>query len=433
MKTKLAKLFCSLFLVALLPFGAFGVSAAQAATPLAVYQGILNQQLKATGAVNEQQFIEKHLAKSEAAAYNGTWYALALAQYRQLNFSSYRSALEAYLSHKTVSAASTRLKCALVLAATGSCNSYIYTAMNSSIGKQGIMSWVFGLHMLNNGYSSESYTTQTVVNKLLALQLESGGWCITGKTADVDATAMTLQALAPHCAGNALVKSAVEKALTWLSQKQLSSGDFASYGVENPESTAQVLLALAALNINGLTDARFVKNGNTLLDGILKFRLSNGGFCHQKGGELNAMATEQVFYTMVAVLRQQSGRQAFYLLDVKNPAGVQKPLQASSAAKNASSIGDAAGSRAAGSALTGQATQGAGSRSMQSSAAAGNSAALPSSSSNALQSATQSATLAQSSAAKPQNANKGFQPIFWLVPVALLTAAAFVFYRLRKK
>ena len=61
---------------------------------------------------------------------------------------------------------------------------------------------------------------------------------------------------------------------------QLDTGDFASWGTENVESTDQVVVALCCLGIDPLKDERFIKNGKTLLDGILKYRMSDGGFVH---------------------------------------------------------------------------------------------------------------------------------------------------------
>ena len=50
----------------------------------------------------------------------------------------------------------------------------------------------------------------------------------------------------------------------WLSSQQLEDGNYSSYGVPNTESTAQVILALSSLGIDGFTDERFIKNENTL-------------------------------------------------------------------------------------------------------------------------------------------------------------------------
>ena len=46
----------------------------------------------------------------------------------------------------------------------------------------------------------------------------------------------------------------------------VKNGDFATYGLFNCESTAQVLTALTSLGLDPLKDARFIKNGKTVLE-----------------------------------------------------------------------------------------------------------------------------------------------------------------------
>jgi acetyltransferase-like isoleucine patch superfamily enzyme len=76
---------------------------------------------------------------------------------------------------------------------------------------------------------------------------------------------MTLQALAPY-AGEPEAGEAVERALEFLSFRQQDDGGYASFGTKNPESAAQVLVALSSLGIDCTEDARFIKNGCTILD-----------------------------------------------------------------------------------------------------------------------------------------------------------------------
>lgn len=328
MKNKIFKAFTGCLLVFSLIFCALPVAAAAPVSAQKTVDNILNYQLKKSGCTTVQQWLNETAAKN-AGSYE--WYALALAQHQNYSFTTYQKALQQYLNTATVGAASSRLKYALVLSATGSTDPYIYRVLQSDIGKQGIMSWIFGLHLLNNGYTG-SYTAEQVKKQLLSMQLADGGWCVMGKTADVDTTAMTVQALAPYYKKDTAVQKTVDKALNLLSLKQNAAGHFASYGVNNPESTAQVLLALASLGIDALADSRFIKNGNNLFNGLAVFALSDGSYCHKEGGESNDLATVQVFYATVAYLRQQSGRSAFYLLDAANPAKLQKPAVQSSSA-----------------------------------------------------------------------------------------------------
>ena len=80
-------------------------------------------------------------------------------------------------------------------------------------------------------------------------------------------TAKSAQALAPYQSRKD-VSAAIDKALTYLSEQQLPSGGFVKYGEEDVEEDAAVLEMLAALDISP-DDQRFVKNGHTVLDGMM--------------------------------------------------------------------------------------------------------------------------------------------------------------------
>lgn len=244
----------------------------------------------------------------------GEWYTIALAQQGGYDLSACREALEDYVSSTTVRSATTRQKLALTLLALGSEHEFIAATLSDSIGKQGVMSWAWGLHLLNNGCESLEYTADEAVQTLLSLRKADGGWAITGNVSDADATAMVLQALAPHRA-DAAVAAAIDEAVALLSLMQTEQGGFASYGVENAESAAQVIIALCALDVDPFTDERFIKNGVNLLDTLGSFRLADGSYAHEKGGASNENATAQVFLAEVAYARYQVGEGSLYLLD----------------------------------------------------------------------------------------------------------------------
>ena len=285
------------------------------------FDDIIAYKLNGAGASTVQQWIDGTLADN--AGTTSEWYIITLSQSGTYNFSTYREALLKYLSENEVHSASSRQKYALALIASGSMDSYIQDTLNDSIGGQGIMSWIYGLHLLNNGYQSNVYSVSSVKQTILSLQLSAGGWTVVGSAADVDVTAMAVQALAPHYKSDLAVKDAVDKALTLLSARQQAGGDYASHGISNPESTAQVLVALSALHIDCENDERFIKNGCTLFDGIGLYRLSDGSFCHQAGGDSNETATMQVFYAMAAYQRMKAGKSPLYVLDAQDPAGFE--------------------------------------------------------------------------------------------------------------
>lgn len=80
-------------------------------------------------------------------------------------------------------------------------------------------------------------------------------------------TAKSAQALAPYQSRKD-VSTAIDKALTYLSEQQLPSGGFVKYGDEDVEEDAAGLEMLAALGIS-LADERFTKDGHTVLDGMM--------------------------------------------------------------------------------------------------------------------------------------------------------------------
>lgn len=209
------------------------------------------------------------------------------------------------------------------------------------LGRQGLNGWIWGLIALDSRRypvpDDAYYTREDIITEILRCQLSDGGFALSGKTADPDMTAMAIQALAPYVNGETAfaytqkatgdevkkrVCTVVEEALSCLSALQLDTGDFKSWGTENVESTDQVLVALCCLGIDPLTDTRFIKNGHTLLDGILRYRMKDGGFIHSKTydpdnptslpDQSNTMAGEQTLYAMAALWRQQNGMRTLY-------------------------------------------------------------------------------------------------------------------------
>ena len=254
------------------------------------------------------------------------WYILSLRQYYagQLDFSEYRKAYEEYVSKDTIKNTSTRLKAALILQALGSDSAFIDKAMDDSTGEGGIMSWIYGLHVLTNGVKSSRHTADSVIAELLKLQLPDGGWAVMGDNGDVDVTAMTVQALAPYT-DREEVKSAVDRAVDLLSLRQKDTGYFASFGDDNPESTAQVLVALSAVGIDCTQDERFIKNGKTILDILDSFKVSAGKYAHNLGGDANTSATVQTLYSLISYKMYLEGRGSLLVFGEYSGPSVPRP------------------------------------------------------------------------------------------------------------
>lgn len=286
--------------------------AADSADTEALLDSVLSDCLAEAGARNVQDWIDGDL--TQGAGSRGEWYIIALSQSGQdYDFSSYRKALEKYVESHEIRSAASRQRVALTFLAIGGGENYVASVMDDSVG-QGLMSDVFGLHLLNNGVTHPDHSAESVIASILSMELPVGGWAIRGDVPEVDTTAMVLQALAAH-RDHSDVAAAIERALTVLSESQLPDGSYVSYGVPNPESGAQTLTALCALDIHPLEDARFIKNGNTLLDGILLFQRPDGGFSHELGGERNPTSTMQVLYNLVALQRYEQGLPAFHIMD----------------------------------------------------------------------------------------------------------------------
>ena len=271
--------------------------------------GIIGYELEKTGSGNVQEWIDGEITAN--AGKSSEWFAIALSGSGEYDFSGYRAALEQYISTTEVKSATTRMKNALALLAVGGNRKLADEAAESSVGNQGIMSLIYGLHLLNNGCSCSRYTADMLTDELLSMQFDDGGWAIMGENGDIDVTAMTVQALAPQYDSDDTVHNSVERALAFLSGKQQENGGYVSFGTPNLESAAQVLIAVSSVGLD-ISDPRFVKNGNDLISGILQYRLEDGSFCHSEGSDTNDTATIQALLSLTAYTIMQNGGQRLY-------------------------------------------------------------------------------------------------------------------------
>lgn len=152
---------------------------------------------------------------------------------------------------------------------------------------------------------------EMLINHILGEEVKGGGWSIYG-AADTDVTAMAIQALAPYYKTNSAVKAAVDRGLSVLSSKQEADGGFGTWGTSTSESCSQVVVALSAMGIDANSDKRFVKNGKSALQGLLKYAISTGGFRHVSDQGYDQMATEQGYYALTAYSRFKNGENSLY-------------------------------------------------------------------------------------------------------------------------
>ena len=194
------------------------------------------------------------------------------------------------------------------------------------IEKQGLSGVVYALLALDcRGYDipaapdgARQTTREALVNYLMDKQLADGGWAFSGDEAEPDMTAMVIQALAAYYTGKpaseleGAVKKAVDDGVARLSAMQTGTGGYVSYGTLNSESAAQVIVALTALGIDPAEDARFVKNGASVVDALCAFYIDGGGFRHSMDGGRDELATAQGYYALAAYYRFTEGKTALF-------------------------------------------------------------------------------------------------------------------------
>lgn len=144
-----------------------------------------------------------------------------------------------------------------------------------------------------------TWSRESMISALLEFQNAKGFFGLfDNRSGDVDITAMALQPLARYQVTDAKVEAAVKKAVTWL--KGAVKDDF---GYGNPESTAQVLIALSALGINPtVSDAGFGTVNMNMITSMMAYKCEDGGFAHVLGNATNGMATTQVLEALDAYI-----------------------------------------------------------------------------------------------------------------------------------
>lgn len=186
-----------------------------------------------------------------------------------------------------------------------------YNYIGESLGTQGLNGWIWALIALDAAGTEipagAKYQRSDIAQAIVNAQEADGGFGLISGSSDVDITAMALQALAPY---RDAYPEVIEAALNYLSGKMTDTCGYISYGEENAESAAQVVLALTALGIDPEKDERFLRNGNTLLMELGRFVQGDGTYGHlltdDKGDYL---ATSQTMFALVSVQRLRNGQQ----------------------------------------------------------------------------------------------------------------------------
>ena len=225
----------------------------------------------------------------------------------ELDYSVYVHKLAEAVEGDGIRSVTARQRSGLALIACGGRALLPENLVDDTVGKLGVMSYIYGLHLINCGAPSNQWSAAKLVEKLLSMRMEDGGWAVMGQYSDVDVTAMCLQALAGSGVETEELRGAIDEAADLLSEKQLERGGYMGMAKENCESAAQVVIALCALGIDPATDARFVKNGCSVVDALLTYRLPSGGFCHLPNDSENETAGIQALHALYALSNPDSG------------------------------------------------------------------------------------------------------------------------------
>lgn len=279
-----------------------------------------------------EELREKYPAQQ--AVYGNEWGMITLAKFGLLTDEikdSYTKSVKEYLdSIGTAKISSTRSTAVsgVALAVSGmEKNIYDFYGYNlleplsdmDYVTNQGINGAVYALMALDTNAQyyipkavdgANQTTREKLIDEILQARGEDGGWTFDiGNKSDADMTGMALQALAPY-KDRENVKPIVEKALAFLSESQKDNGGYVSYGAEDSESCSQVLAGLTMLDIDVLTDSRFIKNGNTVFDALMRYYKEDGTFAHAENGEGNAISTSQAYYAVAVMYESKNGKTA---------------------------------------------------------------------------------------------------------------------------
>lgn len=331
-----------------------------------VMQELVDWKKSSLGQKATEPLISKQYAENAGTSY-GDWYPLALARMGMKDdFVKYLEELEKAVTKRyqqtdklDANKATEWHRIGLVIAALGGEPSDVgekhinlvadgtyNRGKTAALGNQGINGYIWALLLLDcQEYEvpEDAYEDRKdMIVNILERQNADGGFSFTGVNSEVDITAMVLQALTPYQeekktyeyvlkhSGNSVtntISQVIEKALGWLAQMQTDNGDFGASDTLSAESTAQVVIALSGLGIDVEQDQRFQKNGFSAIDGLMQYRMEDGGFAHSivEGRKVsNSMAGEQVLCALISYVRQLEGKSALYDCTDVEPSKIQR-------------------------------------------------------------------------------------------------------------
>ena len=178
-----------------------------------------------------------------------------------------------------------------------------------AVKEQGINAEIYALVAANYvGYTLKN--EDKYLYDILANQMADGAFGMDTDHPDSDITAMAVQALSAYgkdgSKSDERAQGAIDRALEWLAGKQDKDG---GYGTS--EGDAQVVIAIACLGHDLLSeDEDYVIDCKALYEDLMAYK-TDKGFCHVKGDEADIMATEQALMALDAVKMAEKGEKLF--------------------------------------------------------------------------------------------------------------------------
>lgn len=213
---------------------------------------------------------------------------------------------------------------------------------NRDINKFAINDAIFGLIAYNYAGISGSYKITpevlktSIISKMISSKVNNNdvyGWTYMGNSIDPDLTGIAITAISTYYSKDANVKQAVDKAVKGLSSMQNNSGYIVGpFGISS-ESLSFVILGLTSIGADP-EGQQFTKPNGDLVQALLSFRGTNGGFKHSLDGTNDDTASEEALRALIALNEfKKNGTYNYY-----SKANDLSSLKVYSANSNASAV-----------------------------------------------------------------------------------------------
>ena len=156
----------SLIIFPLLPCEAFLTAYAVSEELTEYTDRIIEFELQKTGNESVQSFLDGTAAENAAGMYDRIVFGL-MQSGKEYDFSEFSKALAKNAAADTKANAVEKERYALILSAFDGNEAYITNVLDECTGKLGIMSYIYALHIINNGFSASELTAEEIISDIL--------------------------------------------------------------------------------------------------------------------------------------------------------------------------------------------------------------------------------------------------------------------------